>query len=169
MELFKCKSFNLRELVSKIVYDYYVPKYGENFLWLMFPEQALRELDTIRMEWGKYCNNVPELKGTSRSIFINTWWFDGAMTQRGFRSNIDPMVKAKRTPYLSAHCFFKAFDLEPQNKAYQQFYDFVWGLMQSGKLKFFKRLESGKVTVPKGYIHIDGMETASGKPEVFKP
>ncbi len=167
--MYKCEHFILKELVSPLVYNYYVPRFGEEFLWLMFPEQAPRELDFIREKWEEYCDTFSDLKVLSKGIFINTWAFNGNMTQRGLRSNIDSIVKGKKIPYLSAHCSFRAFDLEPANKQYQLFFNFIWDLMIQGRLKFFKRIEIDKVTVPKGYVHIDGIETFTGYPEVFNP
>ncbi len=163
--MYKCKHFDIKEIVSKIVYDYYTPRYGEDFIWGFFQEQALKELDFIREEWERYLSGITKYKYVSKAIVINNWSFGGEFTQRGLRSNLDPMVREKDIPYVSAHCLAIGFDLEPVNKLYTVFHAFLWDLMLKRKLKFFRRLECLKSAPTWG--HIDGMNTPDGKPVEF--
>ena len=145
--MYKCKNFTLVELVSPAVYN----KFGE-FAWSFFDEDVLQDLDTIRDAWGS-------------AITINDWIHKGQFSQSGLRCNIDSLVVLKNVPYLSGHVLAKAFDLKPNNKKYKEFYDFLWRLLNSGKLKAFKRLESFKNAPTWG--HVDALRTQSGKPEIF--
>ena len=37
--MYICKKFTIKELVSKIVFDYYKPRYGEVFMWAFFDDE----------------------------------------------------------------------------------------------------------------------------------
>ena len=133
MVMYKCQYFSIKELVSPIVYD----KWGEQ-AWMFFDTQTLKDLDMIRETYG-------------HPIIINNWNTD--LKQCGLRSNLDPLVKDKKTLYLSAHTMGKGFDLHcfygHNNKLWQHCYS----LILCGKLKSFKRLESIKDTPT--WVHID--------------
>ena len=151
----KCDNFILQELVSKKVYDYYVPIYGEQFLWNYFSENVKQDLDLISKEWRK-------IHGSG--VLINDWFWNGIFKESGYRSNIDSIVLIKTKqgkPYMSGHCFCIAFDLKPQNRKVHEFFEFMLDLIAKNKLKCFKRLEDPKVTIHKGYVHTDGLEQIS--------
>jgi hypothetical protein len=150
--MIKCDNFGIKELVSPAVYNYYAPRYGEGFIWGFFSENVLQDLDFIRKEWGD-------------SIIINDWAFGGQYKESGLRCNIDSLVSSKNVPYLSGHCLGVAFDLKPKNKKYKEFHAFLWKLLNSGKLKAFKRLEDIKNAPTWG--HIDALRTENGKPIIF--
>lgn len=96
--MYKCKWFTLKELVSPAVYS----RFGE-FAWYFLNEGMLKDMDLLReVIWGK-------------PLFINTWSFGGQFKESGFRCNTDSIVKAKKTPYCSAHCLGRGFDLKPEN------------------------------------------------------
>ena len=84
--MYKCQYFSIKELVSPIVYQ----KWGEQS-WMFFNPDILQDLDTIRETWGS-------------SIVINNWASGGNLKQCGLRSNMDELVKSKKSLYLSAHC-----------------------------------------------------------------
>lgn len=131
--MYKCQYFGIKELVSPIVYD----KWKEQ-AWMFFDENVLQDLDTIRETYGS-------------PIIINNW--ATGLKQCGLRSNMDEMVKSKKTLYLSAHTMGKGFDLHcfygHNNKLWQHCYN----LILCGKLKAFKRLENIKDT--NGWVHLD--------------
>ena len=146
--MYKCKYFKIQELVSKLVYD----KYGD-FCWRFFSEEFKKDLDAIREFHGK-------------SLTINDWCFGkNNFSQCGFRSNLDPMVKEKKTLYCSAHCMGKAVDLHSADNI--KLFNDVKTLITQGKLSTIKRLESQEST-KNGWVHVDCFETADGKLEIFK-
>ena len=134
---YRCIYLGIKELVSPIVYD----KWKEQ-AWMFFDETVLRDLDTIRETYGS-------------PIIINNWVT--GLKQCGLRSNMDEMVKSKKTLYLSAHTMGKGFDLHcaygHNNKLWQHCYN----LIKSKKIKAFKRLEDIKNT--NGWIHTDAFQS----------
>lgn len=156
--MYKCKYFGIKEIVSKIVYQ----KFGE-FAWGFFDEDVLRDLDTIREGWEIYLRTKhPKDKA---GIVINNWATGGSLSQCGLRSNADPMVKAKTTPYCSGHCLAKGFDLHPVNNRYKEFFDFICEFIKQGKTKKIKRVESFKSTPT--WCHIDAFQITNKQLEVF--
>ena len=135
--MYKCTYFGIKELVSPIVYD----KWKEQ-AWMFFDENVLQDLDKIRETYGS-------------PIIINNW--AKGLKQCGLRSNMDEMVKSKKTLYLSAHTMGKGFDLHcfygHNNKLWQHCYN----LIKSKKLKTFKRLEDIKNT--NGWTHTDTFQS----------
>lgn len=152
MGLYKCKYFGIKEIVSKIVYDFYVPKYGENFVWGFFDEDDLKDLDTIRQTWEK-------------PIIINNWAFGGDLSQCGLRCNLDPLVKAKKTPYCGGHNFAKGFDLHDKGGNNAGLWKHIRDLIQNKKLKKFRRLENIKSTPT--WVHTDSLQTNDGGLVIF--
>ena len=134
---YRCIHFSIKELVSPIVYN----KWKEQ-AWMLFDKNVLQDLDTIRETYGS-------------PIIINNW--ATGLKQCGLRSNMDEMVKSKKTLYLSAHTMGKGFDLHcaygHNNKLWQHCYN----LIKSKKLKAFKRLEDIKNT--NGWIHTDAFQS----------
>ncbi len=154
----KCDKFHIKELVSKKVYDYYTPRYGENFLWGIFSDDIKYDLDYIAIEWRKIHNS---------GVIINDWMWGGQYQQSGLRSNVDSIVANKNTPYLSGHVLALAFDMKPQNKKYKEFFNFVYNLIKTKKLKCIKRLEDFKHTPT--WVHGDGLKLGNYKNIVFEP
>lgn len=150
--MYKCKHFEIRELVSKDVYKFYKPKYGENFIWCFFDNDVLADIDTIREQYGS-------------GLVINNWAAGGQYNESGLRSNVDSLVKSKKTPYLGGHNLAKGFDLKPLDKNYKRLYSVIWELMNNGRLKKLKRLENINSTPT--WVHVDGLETGNGKPQIF--
>lgn len=131
---YRCIYFSIKELVSPIVYD----KWKEQ-AWMFFDKTVLQDLDTIRETYG-------------HPIIINNWASCGTLKQCGLRSNMDDLVKSKKTLYLSAHIRGTAFDLHcaygHNNKLWQHCYN----LIKSKKLKAFNGLEDYKKT--NGWVHV---------------
>ena len=129
---YKCEHFGIKELVSPIVYQ----TWGEQ-AWMFFSADILKDLDLIRETYG-------------HPIIINNW--ANGLKQCGLRSNMDELVKSKKTLYLSAHTMGKGFDLHcfygHNNKLWQHCYN----LIKSKKLKTFNGLEDYKKT--NGWVHI---------------
>ena len=126
--MYKCQYFGIKELVSPIVYE----KWGEQ-AWMFFSEDTLRDLDYIRESYGS-------------PIIINNWASGGTLKQCGLRSNMDDLVKSKKTLYLSAHTMGKGFDLHAKNGKNELLYNTVFNLIKFNKLRKFRRLENFKNT-----------------------
>lgn len=135
--MYKCQHFGIKELVSPIVYD----KWKEQ-AWMFFDENVLQDLDTIRETYGS-------------PIIINNW--ATGLKQCGLRSNMDEMVKSKKTLYLSAHCLAKGFDLHCKYGHNNKLWQHCYNLIKSKKLKSFKRLEDIKNT--NGWTHVDAFQS----------
>ena len=152
--MYKCKHFNIKELVSKIVYDYYTKTLGypESFLWCLFEEEYLIDIDCVRETWGK-------------AIIINNWHLGGSLSQCGLRSNMDAIVKGKKNPYLSGHCLAKGFDLHDAKGDNKGLYNHICSLGKNGKFKKMKRVEN-IVSTP-SWCHIDGIKTTNGEFQIF--
>ena len=135
---YKCQYFGIKELVSPIVYQ----TWGEQ-AWMFFNPETLKSLDCIRERYGS-------------PIIINNWASGGQLKQCGLRSNMDDLVKDKKTLYLSAHTMGKGFDLHcfygHNNKLWQHCYN----LVLANKISF-KRLENAKLT--NGWVHIDEFQS----------
>ena len=133
--MYKCKYFNIKELVSPIVHKVWQEK-----AWMFFDEDVLKELDFIREEFGS-------------AIVINNWASGGSLEQCGLRSNKDKIVMNKKTLYLSSHCLAKGFDLHAGNGNHRKLYEVVYDLIKTGKLKKFKRIENFNNTLT--WLHVD--------------
>lgn len=149
--MYVCKYFKIQELVSKRVFEYFTPKYGAGFCWKFFQEDILKELDLIREFHGQ-------------AIIINNWKSGGSLNQCGLRCNVDPLVKAKTNPYCSGHTLGIAFDLHSKDN--KKLFEDVQKMINDGTLKAFRRLESRQSTKD-GWVHVDGMQTAGDKLEIF--
>lgn len=155
-KMYKSKFFGIKELVSKVVYDYYTKLYGvsggEALMWSFFDALFLQDLDTIRANWG-------------RPITINNWHLGGQYEESGLRCNVDSLVKGKTTPYCGGHNFAKAGDLKDSKGENSKLHDFVCGLINQGKLKVIRRIENIKNTPT--WTHCDSFQTPNDKLLIF--
>lgn len=135
VNMYTCQYFNIKELVSPIVYKVW----GEK-AWMFFDEDVLKELDYIRETFGA-------------PIIINNWASGGTLEQCGLRSNKDKIVMNKKTLYLSGHVLAKAFDLHNGYGNHRKLYEHIYDLIKTGKLKKFKRLENFNNTIT--WVHVD--------------
>lgn len=107
---YKCKHFGIEELVSPQVSI----QYGEK-AWEFFDPRALVVLDWIREKTGK-------------PVTVNDWFWGGEFEQRGFRANIDPIVKEKTfigILYCSPHMRGMAFDLNVEGMTTAELIDWL--------------------------------------------
>ena len=135
----KCTHFGIKELVSKVVYN----KFGEG-AWMFFSPEVVSDLDTIR-------------EANGAGIIINNWASGGSLSQCGLRTNMDPLVKDKKTLYVSAHILGKGFDLHDSLNRNMRLYNIVIDLINKGKLKTFRRVENLKNTP--GWVHVDAYQS----------
>lgn len=87
------ENFDIRELVCPHCYN----KFGEGS-WQFLSTQILSTLYKLRYEIFQ------------QPITVNTWHKGGKYDERGLRCNMCPLVKGKKSIYLSAHCLGMALD-----------------------------------------------------------
>jgi hypothetical protein len=92
--------FDVRELVSRRVYDKYILDWGKDNYYILqfFDKRVLENLLWLR-------------ETTEQPITINDWLWGGAYSQRGLRDNLSPIVQSKEDVYLSGHVLANAIDL----------------------------------------------------------
>ena len=149
MYMYKCHFFNIKELVSDIVYN----RFAEN-AWMFFNSNFLKDLDKIRSYYSK-------------PIIINNWATGGQFKQCGLRSNLDDIVKNKtkeKKIYCSAHCMGKAVDMHCEDN--KKLWELCHDLIEGKRLLCMTRLESLKSTKG-GWVHIDCFQTDINGCDVF--
>ncbi len=130
------KYFNLKEVVSKQVYN----RYGEQ-AWQFFDTRLFEVVVWLR-------------KGTGLPLVCNNWANGGSLSQRGFRANLDPMVADKTKAgklYCSAHCLGKGIDLSSGKASAKEIR--AWIRWNIASCPYPIRLESDK-SAPT-WVHID--------------
>ena len=144
--MYKTKYFKLEELAHPQIID----SIGEVNTWLRLDADVLKDLDYIREEWyfiyqsGIYCNRL-----------------NLGLDSRGLRPPNDPDGS-----FYSTHKNGGTFDLEPVNGKDREFFNFVKGLIKSGKLKALNTLEDFECTL--GWTHTAKTNTDQ-KPLIIKP
>lgn len=129
---YQCKNYSVKELVPPETYKIY----GEK-CWEFIDSRMCRVLDLI--VW--YFEEKP---------IINNWHAGGQYKYSGFRPRTFSISKSGE---CSPHRFGRAFDIKfpkyDMRTAYNEIvkeYRIFWQIT---------RIESGVVTIPKNYIHID--------------
>lgn len=146
----KSKYFKGKELVSPEVYKIY----GENVIKFI-SKDILMFLDLLREDLG-----VP--------ILVNRP--SVGITQRGLRTTIDSIVKDKvknNKLYLSAHVLGRGVDFEVPSMDMKKVYERI--INNPRRYSMITRIEDPNVTLAKGYIHVDNMETGKNGIYIFKP
>ena len=146
----KSKYFKGKELVSPEVYKIY----GEEAIKFI-AKDILIFLDLLREDLG-----VP--------ILVNRP--SVGITQRGLRTTIDSIVKDKvknNKLYLSAHVLGRGVDFEVPSMDMKKVYERI--INNPRRYSMITRIEDPTVTLAKGYIHVDNMETGKNGIYIFKP
>lgn len=146
----KSKYFKGKELVSPEVYKIY----GEEAIKFI-AKDILMFLDLLREDLG-----VP--------ILVNRP--SVGITQRGLRTTIDSIVKDKvknNKLYLSAHVLGRGVDFEVPSMDMKKVYERI--INNPRRYSMITRIEDPNVTLAKGYIHVDNMETGKNGIYIFKP
>ena len=92
------------------------------------------------------------------------------ITQRGLRTTIDSIVKDKvknNKLYLSAHVLGRGVDFEVPSMDMKKVYERI--INNPRRYSMITRIEDPNVTLAKGYIHVDNMETGKNGIYIFKP
>ena len=148
--MYKPKYFKAKELVSPEVYKVH----GENSIKYI-SEDILIFLDSLREELG-----VPILVNRPKL----------GITQRGLRTTVDELVQTKvkeNRLYLSPHVLGRGVDFEVPGLDLKYVYNKI--INNPKKYITIKRIENPNVTIPKGYIHVDNIETGKNGIYIFRP
>ena len=137
-----CKYFDLREVVSKQVYE----RYG-TACWSFFDPRLLAVVVWLRKSMG-----IP--------LVCNNWASGGKFDERGFRANLDPLVASKTKKgslYCSSHSRGQGIDLSSGRAAAPTIRH--WIRLHKEELPYPIRLESDK-SAPT-WVHIDVCNTGT--------
>lgn len=146
----KSKYFKVKELVSTKVYRILGERAGR-----YISKDIILFLDTLREDLG-----VP--------ILVNRPSYN--ITQRGLRTTIDSIVVdkvRKEQLYISAHMLGRAVDFEVPGMDMREVYNRI--VNNPKRYYMITRIESPEVTLSKGYIHVDNIETGKEGIYVFNP
>lgn len=135
--MYKPQNYTLKELVHPQI----INAIGAKNSWRRLDEDCLRDLQTIRDGWYA-------LKGSG--IYVNR--LNIGLDSRGLRPPDDPDGS-----FYSTHKNGNTFDLEPVNGDIRGLFDFVYQLIQEGKLTKINTLENFEDTL--GWVHCGYMNT----------
>jgi len=145
---YRCKYFKLNELVSPAVYSHF-----GTFAWKFLNQGMLRDLDLLRDLWDN-------------PLIINNYAWGGSYKESGLRCNTDSIVKAKKKPYLSAHCLGLGFDIKPEDiKQVSELYKFI--RLNFHKFSTISRMEN--INSTPSWVHIDGLGDRENQIIIFNP
>ena len=98
-----------------------------------------------------------------RPMFANNWAIGGQFSQRGYRTNDDPVCKAQKFAPGSAHFKGKALDFDVKGMTAEQVRKWLYDNQESAPVRF--RVEKGV-----NWVHVDVMpHKASDKAYFFNP
>ena len=98
-----------------------------------------------------------------RHMFANNWAIGGQFSQRGYRTNDDPVCKAQRFVPGSAHFKGMALDFDVKGMTAEQVRKWLYENQEDAPVRF--RVEKGV-----NWVHVDVMpHKASDKAYFFNP
>lgn len=127
MKQYKCRYFDIKELVTPEVYY----ERGEK-AWSIFDVRALKTLDALREKFGK--------------ITVNDWCFGGKFTESGLR-----VAGCKHFRQFSAHSFGRAFDCKFSDVSPVEVQEYI--LEHPDEFPYIGRIERAQHT--KTWLHFD--------------
>ena len=99
----------------------------------------------------------------NRPMFANNWAIGGQSSQRGYRTNDDPVCKAQKFVPGSAHFMGKALDFDVKGMTAEQVRKWLFDNQEEAPVRF--RVEKGV-----NWVHVDVMpHKASDKVYFFYP
>ena len=117
--------------------------------------------DLLDTELQKLVTWIRETLG--RPMFANSWEIGGQFSQRGYRTNDDPVCKAQKFVPGSAHFKGKALDFDVKGMTAEQVRKWLHDNQESAPVRF--RVEKGV-----NWVHVDVMpHKASDKAYFFNP
>ena len=144
--MLKSKYFGIDELVSKQVHQ----KYGD-VAWMFFDPRLIAVIDWMR-------------ETIDRPITCNNWKWGGNFQQRGFRANLDQIVRDKTLQgrlYCSSHNNGQGIDFDVKGMTAEQVRQ--WLKDNKADIPFNIRVEDDV-----SWVHIDVRNTGQ-KLYFFKP
>ena len=98
-----------------------------------------------------------------RPMYANNWAIGGQFSQRGYRTNDDPVCKAQKFAPGSAHFKGKALDFDVKDMTAEHVRKWLYDNQESAPVRF--RVEKGV-----NWVHVDVMpHKASDKAYFFYP
>lgn len=119
--MYRCKYFDIRELVPEELYKEFHAKGLADRLWTAFDDRVLKALDGLRERFGP--------------LTVNTWASGGAFRESGLRSFTTDTGAA-----LSQHKFGRAIDFRSRRVTPKEIYE---DLVKSGGLNTGFRTSPG--------------------------
>ena len=99
----------------------------------------------------------------NRPMFANSWAIGGQFSQRGYRTNDDPVCKVQKFVPGSAHFKGKALDFDVNGMTAEQVRKWLYENQEDAPVRF--RVEKGV-----NWVHVDVMpHKASDKAYFFNP
>lgn len=141
-QIIEAEYFGLQELLPKEIYMH-LKNYNSLWKgWLLFPEETIITIDSLRKQFGP--------------MYINTWALDagvqakhGLWNGRGYRDlNLE-----KKPNYVSLHCAGMATDSSFDNVTAEEARKFI--LENPDKFPFINCLEMTLKGEPIGWLHWD--------------
>lgn len=143
--------------IKELVHPQILKDIGEENCWMRLDEGYLIDIDIIRLEWGKIYPENPY-------IVINGIYNGKSFNHSGARHWNQEYLK--KGSAFSLHKLFRAGDLKPKNNKHEEFWDFVYDLIKSGKIKHINTLEDRSFTPT--WCHVAVMNTDK-TPLIIKP
>jgi hypothetical protein len=146
------KYFDIRELVGRDVFKLF----GKN-AWQVFDTDLLHTLLVVRVK-------------IDRPITANNWHKGGSYDERGFRSNIQPIVKNKTLKnqlYVSGHPLGKAIDFVVKGMTAEEVRDWLEENQELLPYKIRLEWKIQKTGLPISWVHLDTKYTEEN-PKVYK-
>ena len=141
---YRCKHFEIRELVDEGTYNLFKEQFGElhfeEFLWRLFDENLLMALDNLRVDIG--------------AIVVNDWYLGGNYLWSGLRTPLSPWYSEG-----SMHSKGQAFDVKSKRFTSDELIARLRSVAPAG----ITRVELGT----KGWVHIDSAETGKDHVHFF--
>ena len=117
--------------------------------------------DLLDTELQKLVTWIRETLG--RPMFANNWEIGGQFSERGYRTNDDPVCNAQKFTPGSAHFKGKALDFDVKGMTAEQVRKWLHDNQESAPVRF--RVEKGV-----NWVHVDVMpHKASDKAYFFNP
>lgn len=131
--MYKPENYKLQELAHPQI----IRTIGIENTWRRLDESCLKDLQTIRDEWGSgiYCNRL-----------------NVGLDSRGLRPPNDPDGS-----FYSTHKQGNTFDLEPVNGNLRGLYEFIIQMIKNNMLRKLNTLENFEDTL--GWVHVASMNT----------
>jgi len=152
------KYFATHELVGKATYEFFEARNEDS--WQVFDTDTLHCLLIMR-------------EGIGLPFSVNNWFWGGTYDERGFRSNIQYIVRSKTNKgiiYLSGHPLGKAIDFQVDGMGAEDVRNWIEDHAKEFPCKIrleWKKKNKEGVYKPITWVHYDTKQIDS-KPKIYK-